>query len=218
VATDAKKDIHTSQVDIIMPKKAPETAGLKEKLHIAKGCRIMLVANLDVFDGLVNGARGQVIDFRFKGGEVTILLVSFDRNDVGRHAAKRHHTGNLVAIERHEAKFSVGRYRRVEVTRRQFSVTLVWASTVHKLQGLTVDNIAVSFRGHFGADQAYVALSRAKSINGLHPKKITCNSKVTKHMEVLGNTKQDSEESNQSNRLNKSSDFAETQNRRQRHH
>ena len=159
VATDAKKDIHTGQVGITMPKKASETGGLKETIHIAKGSKIMLVANLDVSDGLVNGARGEVVDLRFKDGKVTTLLIKFDRNDVGRQAAKRHHTGNYVLIGRYEATFSVGRHHGVEVTRRQFPVTLAWASTVHKVQGLTVDNTVISFKGHFGPGQGYVALS-----------------------------------------------------------
>ena len=165
----------------------------------------MLVANLDVSDGLVNGARGQVVDFHFKDGEIMTLLIKFDRDDVGRHAAERHHTGSNVPINRHEVKFSVGRHHGVEVTRRQFPVTLAWASTVHKVQGLTVDNIVISFRGHFGPGQGYVALSRVKSVNGLHlldfePKKITCNSKVTKHIDSLRKKNQDSIPNSQGNK------------------
>ena len=51
-------------------------------------------------------------------------------------------------------------------------MTLAWACTVHKVQGLTLENIVVSFdlfkQRSFNCGQAYVALSRATSLSGLH--------------------------------------------------
>ena len=56
--------------------------------------------------------------------------------------------------------------------RVQFPVTLAWACTVYKVQGLTLDQVVLSTelikQRSFNYGQIYVALSRATSLNGLY--------------------------------------------------
>ena len=178
--------------------KRSETGGLHGTLKLAVGARVMLTANVDVSDGLVNGARGEVVHFVKKpsGVDVIRILVKFDYKSVGRSAIKsspyRSHYSSAVPLKKHEAMFLAMGKRGSEVTRLQFPLTLAWATTIHKVQGLTLDEIVVDMEGgnRFSPGQAYVAFSRVKTLQGLHlfnfnPSAIKSSEKVCEEMDRL---------------------------------
>ena len=53
-------------------------------------------------------------------------------------------------------------------SRSQFPLFLSWAVTIHKCQGLALEEIVVDMKGRYNQGQAYVALSRVKSFEKLH--------------------------------------------------
>ena len=65
----------------------------------------------------------------------------------------------------------VRRRKSCQASRTQFPLTLAWAVTIHKCQGLTLPEIVVDMspkKGRFSGGQAYVAFSRVRELCKLH--------------------------------------------------
>jgi len=75
-------------------------------------------------------------------------------------------SGRVVWLGRHT--WTVEERGQVVAARQQFPLRLGWAITAHRAQGCTLARASVSLERCFTEGQAYVALSRVKSLDGLN--------------------------------------------------
>ncbi|XP_033920285.1 ATP-dependent DNA helicase PIF1 isoform X1 [Melopsittacus undulatus] len=120
------------------------------RVELKLGAQVMLAKNLDVSQGLVNGARGVVVGFESeqKGLPKVRFLCGITQ---------------VIKMEKWVFKGPSG----VHLTRQQLPLKLAWAISIHKSQGMSLDCVEISLSRVFESGQAYVALSRARSLAGL---------------------------------------------------
>jgi len=129
----------------LLDQATPVATNIKLKV----GAQVMLTKNMDVSRGLVNGARGVVAGF--DPGQQGLPIVRFL-------------SGEKLTV--HNEKWGT-KHAGLYVVRRQLPLKLAWAISIHKSQGMTLDCVEMSLSRVFEYGQAYVALSRAKSMDGL---------------------------------------------------
>ena len=161
----------------LIPKDDNNCAGLPHSLKLAVGAQVMLRRNIMCEDGLVNGARGVIVGFKWSRGAEhqdqpgmlpEAVLVKFHDSRVGRiHSIPVPGCdGEAVEIRPISAKFFA--QQGVTLQRTQLPLVPCWAATIHKVQGLSLDSAVIDLGPRMFEDgMAYVALSRVRSLDGV---------------------------------------------------
>jgi ATP-dependent DNA helicase PIF1 len=116
-------------------------------LQICKGAQVMLLKNLDIQNGLANGSRGVITGFISD-----IPLVKFLNGE------ERLIDQNIWEVEENDKKI---------LRAQQIPLKVAYAISIHKSQGCSLDYAEIDLSDIFEYGQAYVALSRVKSLEGL---------------------------------------------------
>ena len=149
--------------DEYIPSDDRDAGGLPRRLLLSVGTRVMLTRNIATENGLVNGALGFVKAFTFEDNQLIRVFVQFDDEAIGRIFYDNEH--DAIYVEPITQEFH---YHGRSVYRTQFPLLPAWASTIHKVQGISVDKIVVSLgKSVFAEGQFYVALSRVRTLKGL---------------------------------------------------
>ncbi|XP_066921397.1 uncharacterized protein [Clytia hemisphaerica] len=172
------RDFTESQITKVKNLPLNDTGGLSVLFDLKIGARVMLISNIDIEDRLINGQLGTVTDVKFRNNKAELIYVKLDDKTAGIKAQSKDQYAKAtetVPIEKSEVNFPFDKknpYSSPIISRTQFPLKLAYACTVHKVQGLTLDSVVVSFdlarQRKFNAGQMYVAMSRVKNLNGLY--------------------------------------------------
>lgn len=127
-------------------------------LSICVGAQVIFTANVSP-PAIVNGTRGVVVDFDSASGKPLVKLAS----------------GDIVSVEAFRALRPVGpKNLSPAYVFTQVPLMAAWALTIHKSQGMSLDLMEADLGPTvFESGQAYVALSRARTLGGLTLKAFT---------------------------------------------
>ena len=155
-----------------------KTPPADKELHLKKGAKIMMLVNDDYW---VNGDIGTVHDLGPDFIQVELKGAIYD---------VKPHVWEEITYEFNPLSQKL--QPKVKGFFKQYPLKLAWAITIHKSQGLTFDNIYLDMgRGAFATGQTYVALSRCRTLNGVHLKRpiltsdVQCDNRVQHFFEQV---------------------------------
>ena len=163
-----------------------------KKLELRVGSQVMLLKNLEVTAGLVNGTRGVIKRFVDpcenagvvdEGTRAGLYFAGKPLPEVEFHVMLGSEKSTVRRTLKNEI-WEVMSGEKVVASRSQIPLMLAWAISVHKSQGMTIPYLEMGFEGIFEYGQAYVAISRATNLPGLSLRSFTPNA-VKVHPRVV---------------------------------
>ena len=118
-----------------------------EKLELKVGAKVMFTKN-NPDKGFVNGTTGVITEFKYDIPRVQVA------------------NGMIIDVE--PMDWSVQDQGKILATISQIPLRLAWAITIHKSQGMSLDAAIMDLSQVFEYGQGYVALSRVRTLEGLH--------------------------------------------------
>ena len=154
----AKLDSHPFTFEAAVTGTFPEESyPTANSLTLKKGAQVMFIKN-DPERRFINGTLGEIR--------------SIDKNCIAVRLAESGKTIEVEPMEWQNIRYQfddetkeisskqIGRFK-------QYPLKAAWAITVHKSQGLTFDKAIIDVHAAFSPGQAYVALSRCRTLEGL---------------------------------------------------
>ena len=131
---------------------------LSLKVLLVVGQQVMLTANLWVQAGLVNGSLGKVIDIAYNSSEQPPTLPSFFVVEFLHYKGPLWDASNPTYVP--ISPITRGSYRKLPLR-------MAWGLTIHKAQGMTLQNVTIDIGNTDRQGLTFNAISRVTSLASL---------------------------------------------------
>jgi len=118
------------------------------ELRLKIDAEVMCIKN-NFEEGYVNGSRGRVVAF----------------DDETHYPIVELYNGRKITIT--PMLWAIEEDGKVKASITQLPLRLAWAITIHKSQGMSLDNAEIDLRSTFAYGMGYVALSRVRTLEGI---------------------------------------------------
>ncbi len=123
----------------------------QEKLVLKNGAEVMFIKN-NYEQGYVNGTRGKVIGFSEDFDNIKMPIIKL-------------YNGRTINVV--NETWSMEENGKVKASIETVPLRLAWAITIHKSQGMSLDNAQIDLSATFSYGMGYVALSRVRTLSGI---------------------------------------------------
>ena len=124
-------------------KKQIDTVGLEKCLELKVGATVMVTVNIEIKDRRINGRVGEVIGFKIVDNIINEVNTKFEDPQIGRKAIMFNQCTRancVMPIEKFEVDIPISKGSVSPcIKRTQFPLALSWACTIHKVQGLSLN-------------------------------------------------------------------------------
>jgi len=177
--------------DPTAPLKALQDHRFEERVQLKMDTLVILLVNMDLKLGLVNGAQGKIVGFapypapkevpvgqpraqlpellgEYKEVRAAQAYTFTSRRNIRAFPIVRFNNGISQIIYPVCQLSELGAEKPYSLmARTQIPLIPAWAITVHKSQGMTLTRVEVDLAKAFEREMVYVALSRCKALEGL---------------------------------------------------
>ena len=158
-------------------RKQSEIGGLTSIPELQVNARVMLTTNINTEYRFISGQIGITKHVEIKENKVRTIYLELDNKCAGQIRMSESDViaknNKWVPVNREETSICLSKYKSTSsaIKRTQFPIVLSLAYTVHKVKGLSLTSVVVSFdlekQKSFHAGQMYFALSSITSIENL---------------------------------------------------
>ena len=150
------------------------TYGLPKLVNLQLGVRYMVTNNIDVPDGLFNGAIGTLRYIEMRLNRIRAVWIEFTSIDIGLRAKSSREKTRPFGVNNNWTPLTTSKkmiYRsknsQVQVHREQFPLVVAEGITIHKSQGQSMSQVVVTLKARLERSMQYVAFTRATHLQGL---------------------------------------------------